>query len=148
MENLPRRLSGRTEDSNSSYQGSIPCGATNCITTVQQTVLIKLHPLLGQGSTPSYFRFGEPKACRVYNSPSSSGSRQQSLKLPFHWFESSRRNHYERGVCPLKYLIIICVTLLLWKLIDVIPDLIAATHNRKPRKSYKWTDSYFKDDNN
>jgi len=51
------------------------------------------------------------------------------------------------GFCSMKYsiLILVCVNILLWKLIDVMPDIITAIHNRK---SHKWTDSYFKDDNN
>ena len=37
----------------------------------------------------------------------------------------------------MQYLIVVCVTVFLWKLIEVMPDIIAATHDKKKTDPYK-----------
>lgn len=45
----------------------------------------------------------------------------------------------------MKYLILILVCALLWKLIDEIPNIITALNGRKAKKVQKWTEPYFKE---
>ena len=42
-------------------------------------------------------------------------------------------------------LILVCVTILLWKLIDEIPNIIAALSGRKCKKIQKWAEPYPKE---